>query len=92
MTHLQLRRKSTGDRVLPVYYSDNYVSLLPSESKVITIEASTSSLAGDALVVVDGWNVDVASSSTSGVSIAPNISARVDHWPVTGLPIIAGAN
>jgi hypothetical protein len=32
MAHLQLRRHS-GERVLPVYYSDNYVSLTPNESK-----------------------------------------------------------
>jgi hypothetical protein len=28
MAHVQLRRKS-GERVLPVFYSDNYVSLVP---------------------------------------------------------------
>ena len=27
MAHLQLRRQKSGERVLPVYYSDNYVSL-----------------------------------------------------------------
>jgi beta-mannosidase len=42
--------------VVPVYYSDNYVSLLPNESRTITIEAATGLKEG-ALVVVDGWNV-----------------------------------
>ena len=32
MAHLQLRRKRDGERVLPVYYSDNYVSLVPAGS------------------------------------------------------------
>lgn len=33
MTHLQLHRGKTGERVLPVYYSDNYISLAPKEEK-----------------------------------------------------------
>lgn len=36
MAHLQLRRKSSGERVLPVFYSDNYVSLAPGESRTVT--------------------------------------------------------
>jgi hypothetical protein len=37
-------------------------------------------------VVVDGWNDSVAPASAPGVSIAPNVEAQPDHWPVTGLP------
>ena len=86
MAHLQLRRHS-GERVLPVYYSDNYVSLTPNESKTITIEADQKNLLGqDALVVVDGWNVQITPASAAGVAIAPNVEAQVSHWPVTGLP------
>ena len=44
MTHLQLRRKSSGDRVLPVFYSDNYVSLAPGESRTIHVDAAQSDL------------------------------------------------
>ena len=87
MAHLQLRRKLSGERVLPVYYSDNYISLVPNESRTITIEADSSAFNGeDALVVVDGWNVTVAPASSAGVSIAPNIDAQPGHWPATGLP------
>jgi beta-mannosidase len=93
MTHLQLRRQHSGERVLPVYYSDNYVSLLPQESKTITIEAAQSDLNGDApLVVMDGWNVAVAPSSTGKVAVALNEDAQVSHWPATGLPIVLPAN
>ncbi len=89
MTHVQLRRKHDGERVLPVYYSDNYVSLVPKESRTITIEAATSDLKGDtALVLVDGWNVGVAASSSAGVELGLNAGAQVDHWPVTGLPMM----
>jgi hypothetical protein len=86
MTHLQLRRHS-GERVLPVFYSDNYVSLVPGESRTITIEADLKDFKGEeALVVFDGWNIAVTPSSSRGISIGPNVDAQVDHWPATGLP------
>jgi Exo-beta-D-glucosaminidase Ig-fold domain/Glycosyl hydrolases family 2/Glycosyl hydrolases family 2, sugar binding domain/Glycosyl hydrolases family 2, TIM barrel domain len=90
MTHLQLRRKGSGERVLPVYYSDNYLSLVPNESRTITIEAATADLKGEsAVVLVDGWNVGVSASSAAGADIELNVGAQVDHWPVTGLPMIS---
>jgi beta-mannosidase len=58
LCHLQLRRRGDDERVLPVYYSDNYISLLPSESRTISIEASQEDLNGqEPRIVVDGWNV-----------------------------------
>jgi len=90
MTHLQLRRKRSGERVLPVYYSDNYISLVPNASKTITIEVATTDLKEETgLILVDGWNVGVAASSAAGVDLALNAGAQVDHWPVTGLPMIS---
>ncbi len=81
MAHLQLRNQRTNARVLPVFYSDNYVSLLPGEEKTITIEAPAEKLASDQpLVVVDGWNVSVKPATFSGnggAAIAPNTNAMV---------------
>lgn len=75
MAHLQLRNAKTNQRVLPVFYSDNYVSLLPGETKTLTAEAAASDLGRDApLLAVDGWNVTV--KPTGGpVRIAPNADA-----------------
>ncbi len=88
MTHLQLRRKSSGDRVLPVFYTDNYLSLVPGESKTVTIEAATADLHGDKpLVVLDGWNIDVAPTSTADCDIDLNKNAQVATWPVTNIKI-----
>jgi beta-mannosidase len=88
MTHLQLRRQGSKERVLPVYYSDNYVSLVPNESKVITIEAAQADFKGEApLVVVDGWNVALAPCLVSNAPIILNLDAQVDHWPALGLHI-----
>jgi Exo-beta-D-glucosaminidase Ig-fold domain len=87
MAHLQLRRKS-GERILPVYYGDNYVSLVPGESKTITIDAELGvNKPTDALIVVDGWNVSVEPATLRGIAIAPNLDAQPDRSPETGLPI-----
>ncbi len=93
MTHLQLRRRASGERVLPVFYSDNYISLVPNESKTITVEAALSDLKGDsALLVVDGWNVGITPAHTANVAIELNENAQVNHWPTTGLPIQSTSN
>jgi hypothetical protein len=63
---------------------------VPNESRTITIEAATSDLKGEAAVVlVDGWNIEVVASSAPGVTLGLNVGAQVDHWPVTGLPMIS---
>lgn len=89
MAHLQLRRKSSGDRVLPVFYSDNYISLAPGESRTVTIDAALADLKGDTpLAVVDGWNIDVTPVTNADSAFALNVDAQVSHWPATGLPMI----
>jgi hypothetical protein len=45
-----------GVRVLPVYYGDNYVSLLPGESRRIEIDCPAAS-GRCARIAVRGWNV-----------------------------------
>ena len=90
MAHVQLRR-SSGERVLPVFYSDNYVSLIPNETKTITMQAALSDFAGERpLVVLDGWNTTVAPAKFAGVAVEPNLEAEPDRWPATGLPVRMG--
>jgi len=82
MTHVQLRRAS-GARILPAFASDNYVSLLPGESRTLTIEAARADLAGEApIIAVDGWNVTVAPSEgkPSGIRVIPNEDAIVHEY------------
>ncbi len=91
MAHVQLRRKS-GERVLPVFYDDNYVTLLPHASTTIEMQAAVSDFGGeDPLVTVDGWNVSVTPATFGNASVAPNLDAQPDHWPTTGLPIATEA-
>lgn len=86
MAHLQLRR-GFGRRVLPVFYSDNYISLVPGQTRTIVIHAALSEFYGqDAQIMVDGWNTTVAPEKFGSVSVAPNLEAEPGLWPDTGLP------
>jgi hypothetical protein len=53
---LTLRDAKTGEHILPVYYDDNYFSLLPGESRDFRIEFARHK--GKAQVGVTGWNVE----------------------------------
>ncbi|HXJ10773.1 MAG TPA: LamG-like jellyroll fold domain-containing protein [Candidatus Limnocylindrales bacterium] len=44
-------------RVLPAYYSDNYVSLLPGEKKEVVVEFSKAAAIEGVLVGLRGWNL-----------------------------------
>ena len=61
LEHASLEKPDEDPRILPAYYSDNYVSLLPGESTDITIAAPDSAAKGAAKVAVRGWNVTPAS-------------------------------
>lgn len=87
MAHVQLRRRKTGERVLPVFASDNYISLAPREERTIELRADNALFKGDsALVTVDGWNTTVVESTGGSVAIEPNTDAMPDKQPATGLP------
>lgn len=48
---------SKGERILPAYYSDNYVSLLPGETKEIAIRFHSYPSMGVPQLSMRGWNV-----------------------------------
>jgi hypothetical protein len=53
---------ATGRQVLPAYYSDNYFSLMPGQSKTITIEFDEKYTFGEnPAFFIEGWNVKSAS-------------------------------
>jgi hypothetical protein len=54
---LTLVNASDGTRILPAYYSDNYVSLLPGETREVEIEYPASASNGDPRVNLRGWNL-----------------------------------
>jgi hypothetical protein len=55
---LRLQHADSGKPVRPAFYEDNFISLLPGESRHITIQFADSTIASDkAKLVVDGWNI-----------------------------------
>ena len=54
---LTLVNASDGTRILPAYYSDNYVSLLPGESREIDIEYPAAAAKGEPQVNLRGWSL-----------------------------------
>jgi hypothetical protein len=55
-TKFTLLENDGATRVLPAYYGDNYVSLLPGESREIEIESPASSVKGALTLGLRGWN------------------------------------
>ena len=55
MIKLTLKDAATGERILPVYYSENYVSLLADEEKDITVEFPVAPV--KPTIWVRGWNL-----------------------------------
>ena len=50
-------RHTDGTRILPAYYSDNYLSLLPGEERTVSIQAPVDAAgANSAHVSLRGWN------------------------------------
>jgi len=46
-----------GSRILPAYYTDNYVSLLPGETREIEIEYPVKAVNGAPQIAIRGWNL-----------------------------------
>jgi len=53
---LKVLDKETGETVLPVFWDDNYISLLPGESRTVT--ATFPDSGSDVEFALDGWNLD----------------------------------
>lgn len=58
MIHLRVIQADSGERILPVFYEDNYFSLLPGESRTVSMEFAVANLAGEQpKLAMDGWNI-----------------------------------
>jgi hypothetical protein len=54
-----------GARVLPAYWDDNYLTLLPGEQRTLTLRAPLAG-ARPASIRIDGWNVAPATRAIAG--------------------------
>ncbi|MBA7565232.1 Exo-beta-D-glucosaminidase [subsurface metagenome] len=58
MIRLKVVGKNSGERILPVFYSDNYVSLMPGEEKVITMKLKNEDTGGEKPAIeISGFNL-----------------------------------
>ncbi len=48
--------RKTGERILPVFYSDNYFTVFPNEERSMTLDFSSNLPQEDIQIVVNGWN------------------------------------
>ncbi|MGC1202744.1 MAG: glycoside hydrolase family 2 protein, partial [Candidatus Acidiferrales bacterium] len=55
-TKITILNVADASRILPAYLSDNYVSLLPGESREIDVEYPAAAH-GAAQVAIRGWNL-----------------------------------
>jgi hypothetical protein len=55
MVKLTLKAGATGERILPAYYSENYVSLLAGEERVVSVNFPAGK--AKAAVGIRGWNL-----------------------------------
>jgi len=63
MVHLRMTRGKGGEDLTPIFWSDNYFSLLPGEQKQVTATYDTSDLEGKTSVLeIDGYNVAAQST------------------------------
>ena len=54
---LSLVDANSHERLLPVFYSDNYITILPGETKTITIDYDGRQYPQKQVVSVSGWNL-----------------------------------
>jgi len=54
---LAVRKGAGGEEVLPVLWEDNYVTLLPGETRTLTATYAPADLGATPVVSVDGWNI-----------------------------------
>ncbi|MGO8792671.1 MAG: glycosyl hydrolase 2 galactose-binding domain-containing protein [Terriglobia bacterium] len=58
MVRLKAVRETTGDRILPAIYSDNYIALMPGERQTIRTELEHADTRGESpRIMVEGFNV-----------------------------------
>jgi hypothetical protein len=58
LVRLKAVRQTSGDRILPAIYEDNYVTLMPGERRAIRVELAHADTRGEKpRIVVEGFNV-----------------------------------
>jgi hypothetical protein len=66
-TRIRTISSATGEDLLPAFYSDNYFSLMPGESKTVTVEFKPKYLkGGEPIFKLSGWNTKAEKINSTG--------------------------
>lgn len=59
LNKIRIRDKASGESILPVFFSDNYISLIPGEEKEITFRVEEKELKNRSSEIwIEGWNTE----------------------------------
>ena len=73
----KIYNKDTNKLIAPIFYTDNYFSVLPGESKTIIIEYKTKELNGaDPILIVEGWNVGGLTINVPGSGTTAQVTPK----------------
>ncbi len=59
-TKAVLVEAKTNSRILPAYFTDNYLTVLPGETKTVTVRYPANLAGGNTKIQLRGWNVEEA--------------------------------
>jgi exo-1,4-beta-D-glucosaminidase len=67
--HMRVLREKNADDILPVIFSDNYISLAPGESRTIECSYDNKDAGNNTpYILITGWNLNIGGSKASGNS------------------------
>ncbi|HVE16271.1 MAG TPA: discoidin domain-containing protein, partial [Chthoniobacterales bacterium] len=92
MVWLRLQDVKTGKPIRPAFYSDNFFSLLPGESRVVKIEYSGSIAPASTQLLVDGWNIVRRLYVGDKVTVLPDIRTIRSKSLAEGKPVAASSS
>lgn len=87
--HLSLVDPATGAEILPVLWEDNYLSLMPGESRTVVARYDSGADISRTALKVDGWNIEPQTCSTGAQpppSVAGNRPVRSQLKALPSLP------
>ncbi len=63
LNKIKVKNRQTHESILPIIYSDNYISLLPGEERTLILSFSAEGIAKDDIVFcLEGWNTQPKSN------------------------------
>ena len=68
---LALVDAESGDEILPVLWEDNYLSLLPGESRTVIARHASPAQARALRLEIDGWNIEAATAPVQAAADRP---------------------